>query len=96
MSEVEKRIDDVGALAMSTVDALGVLIKQHEVFARIIAALLGDLATNDADLLARLERAVEENGEALTETQRAFLANFLCGGDQAANLPDLERGATAH
>jgi hypothetical protein len=96
MSDERERLDSVERLAKGSIDALGTLLEQHIVLARLMGALIAVLSADDVDLDARLARVIEAQGGELTETQRQFLANFLGGGDKAANLPDLEPGATAH
>ncbi len=95
MSDERKRLDSVERLAKGSIDALETLLEQHIVLARLMGALIADLGADDAGLPARLWQIIDAQGGELSDSQRAFLANFLGGG--AADLPDAEPyDVTAH
>jgi hypothetical protein len=94
MSDQSERLDSVERLARGSVDALGTLLEQHLVLARLMGALIAVLSADDAGLPARLAQITEAQG-ALSDSQREFLANFsgCAGGDIGEAMLD---GVTAH
>jgi hypothetical protein len=90
-----KRLDSLEILTKNEVDALEMIAEQHFVLARLMGALLADLGADDAGLPARLAQIVDAQGGELSETQRAFLANFV-GGAGGVAADARTDGVTAH